>query len=407
MKHLFTVLAILALTWYTHAQSTMIIEPGDVGTLNEMIEGDTMPDGSRMDAERIYILRRGFPYVMSGTLEFSGYHLQIQAEDGPGERPFILASPGDGGESASQLFRISGSGDLTFKGLHITGRDLLGNYNSRAVRINSENSRVTLDDCIIDEVGQSVFRVQGDSAKMYITNSLFTRIGRPFNPDNGRFIDNRGNPIDTLWVENTTVYNTSQRYYRNGGSNPAIGWGRFHQNTFYNTGLRGFDFGAVGQLQFTNNIVYNPIFVGNEATDQDTLADALFVIELDTFIPNTGNVVISNNNFHIQQELIDALPTTDADGDTIVSMADFMFDLEAQAYIDEAADGSNISEALTFDMAPPLPTDFIQAFHADTTSSSEVPAAMPWDMSNLTPDADLSLLTTGLGPVPELPHLLL
>ena len=117
MKHLFTVLTFLFANWMVHAQSTMTIEPGPVGTLNNVIVGDTEEDGSRNDRERIYILRRGVPYVMSGTLEFSGYSLRIQAEDGEGDRPLILVSPGDGGGSASQIFRISGSGNLSLKGL--------------------------------------------------------------------------------------------------------------------------------------------------------------------------------------------------------------------------------------------------------------------------------------------------
>ena len=404
MKHLFTLSLFLFLAFSLNAQSELIIEPGPVGTINDVIEGDTMPDGSRVDPERIYILRRDIPYVLSATLDFSGFHLQIHAEDGTADRPFILMTPGDGGDPASQVFRISGSGDLTLKGLHITGRDLLGNYNDRAVRINSENSRVVIDDCYIDDVGQAGLRVQGDFPKIYITNSTFLRMGRPFNPANGRFIDNRGVPIDTLWVENCNVYDVSSRFYRNGGG-ASVNWARFNQNTFWGSGQHGFALDVIKDLEFTNNIVANPIFLGLDLDNQDTLEDARFVIEIDTFVPGENNILVSNNNIFLQQEFIDQLPATDASGDIRVAISgdpetggtDFFYNLDLQAAIDASGMGdSNFSEFVEFDDGPILPIQFMIAVAEDTTSGGEVPAALPWDMSDLNPDGDLSQLTTGL-----------
>jgi len=372
-----------------HGQSEMIIEPGAPGVINAAIEADTLANGERADPDRVYVLRRGFPYLLTGGISFADYHLRIKAEDGDGERPFIIVD--SGAEPISQIFRTNGDASLTLDGLHISGQDLLGAYNSRIIRINSDNAAITINDCVLEEAGQAVIRIQGDNPVIKLTNSVFRNAGRPFNPDNGRLFDNRGVPIDTLWVENSIIYNVTSRIYRSGGGS-SIDLARFNQNTIWGSGQHGINLGETSNLEFTNNIYFNGIFLGDDAAAQDTLADAEFWITVDTFDAAVNNFVVSHNNFHWDQELIDAFPIVAPDGDTIISVEDFVLDLNIQdAVILGGTIASNIDEDLDFGNAPEIPFQFITVSAMDTVELAE-----QWDMSDLTSDADLSLLGAGI-----------
>ena len=391
--HLFFLFLFAA--FYANGQSEMIIEPGAPGVINAAIEADTIAGGDRADPNRVYVLRRGFPYVLTGTIEFRDFHLRIKAEAGEGARPFIIVD--SGGEPVSQIFRTRGDASLTLDGLHISGRDILGAYNSRIVRINSDDAQININDCIMEEAGQAGIRVQGDNPRIYVTNSIWRNMGRPFNPDNGRMIDNRGVPIDTLWMENSVVYNVTSRVYRSSSSGEVAN-AIFNQNTIWGSGQHGIDLRGLTNLQFTNNIYYNGVFLGRDEEDQDTLEDARFWIQtdLDTFDTTVNNILISNNNFHTDQEIIDAFPQSDPDGDVRISIEDFKLGLILQAAIEANGTGdTNIDEDLEFADEPIIPLQFIMASVQDTSSGSEIPAANPWDLSDLTVDTDLSAIGTG------------
>ena len=389
---IYSILVLLCFSMQAIGQTEMIIEPGDIGVINAAIEGDTMATGERNDSNRVYILRRGFPYILSSTMEYRDFHLQLKAEEGEGERPFIIMD--SDGDALSQMFRLRGEASLTLDGLHISARDLLGGFNDRVVRINADNSVITINDCLLEDAGQAGIRVQGDNSRIYVTNTTARNMGRPFNPDNGRFIDNRGNPIDTLWVENSVIYNVSSRVYRDGGS-ASIDWARFNQNTIWGTGQHGISLGDIQSLEFTNNVFFNGVFLGRTQASQDTLEDARFWIMVDTFDASIHNYSVSNNNFHTDQEIIDTFPLVNTDGDTLISVENFVLDLELQAAVEAAGTGAtNISEDLGFTKAPIQPFQFIVAAATDT-SSSGIPTAEFWDFSDLASDENLSALGTG------------
>lgn len=391
MKKIYFFGLLLISTFLLNAQDTLIIEPSEVGILNNTIFGDTTETGERQNLNRVYVLRRGAPYLITEMIRWSDYHIHIVAEEGEGARPLILFNVDAGGETLDQLFRLDDGADLTVKGLHISCKDILGNHVTRGIRLSGDRSKVVVDDCIIEEAGQSAFRLNADSIKVYVTNSLINRIGRPVDPNNGRFLDNRGHPIDTLWIENSIVYDVTSRYYRNGGSNPKIINGIFNQNTFWGSGQLSFSFGQVENLIFTNNIVANSPFLGRDT------GDITYTINLDTFDVATMDVTISHNNIFWDPEVVAAIPDTSALGDTLISMEGNLFNEGAQAAVDSAeTEGTIISEVLTFADAPPFPDMLITAVASDTTGQSDgVPNAGEWDFSDLTPDATYSAIGTG------------
>ncbi|MEM1122219.1 MAG: T9SS type A sorting domain-containing protein [Bacteroidota bacterium] len=392
-KIIYTIALFLGFSAFAIGQSELIIEPGPPGVINAAIAADTNSLGERNDPNRVYVLRRNFPYILTGTIEFTDFHLRIKAEEGEGARPFIIVD--SGAEPVSQIIRMFGSSDITLDGLHISGQDILGAYNNRVVRINSDSSQVFINDCLFEQIGQAAVRVQGDNPKIYITNSILRNIGRPFNPNNGRVFDNRGVPIDTLWMQNNVVYNVSQRIYRSGGGS-FLNWARFDQNTIWGTGVNGIDFAEIKDLEFTNNIYANGRFVGAEAERQDTAETALYWMTVDTFDATVSNYLVSHNNFYTDQEILDVFPLQEPDGDTRVTTDGAYLDLQLQAA--QTANGTtetNINEPLDFADDPIINTQFIVASVLDTPPGGEIPGAEPWDMSDLTLDMNLSAIGTG------------
>ena len=166
-----------------------------------------------------------------------------------------------------------------------------------------------VDNCILDESGQAAFRLNADSIKVFISNTLVNRVGEFNDPSNGRFLDNRGHPIDSLRVTNCIVYNVTQRFYRN-GSGSHLSHAQFDQNTFFASAHNGFDFSPADELIFTNNIVANPVFVGD-------VGSPTYAMTIDTF--RDGDYIdISYNNFFTNPEFDAALPAVSMNtGDTV------------------------------------------------------------------------------------------
>jgi len=391
MKQLFTLFTFLfGLTPMILAQDEMIIEAGPAGTLEQTIFGDTMPTGERTNPNRVYILRRATPYLLAQSMRWGDYDINIKAEEGEGAKPLIVFSPDVGGEGISQVFRTNAGANLSLDGIHLAGRDLLGNAALRAIRIGGDSATVRVNDCIITDVGQSILRFNADGIKAYFTNSLMNRIGQPSNPNNGRFFDTRGNPIDTVWVENCVVYDITSRIYRSADGD--LNYGVFNQNTFYGSAQWGFTFSPANNLIFTNNVVAEPVFLGQ------TDSTLRYAITMDTFISGQHNVDISYNNIFVSDDFEAALPATRASGDSLYSVRNTLFGPNISAAMMESATSTtNISEVLAFTNAPNIPTQFIEADAADTSGSGNrvVEEAGDWDFSDLTADATYSGLGTG------------
>lgn len=389
MKQLFTlIILLLFVSAVIVAQDELVVEAGPAGTLEQAIFGDTTETGERMNPNRVYILRRGTPYLLSQTLRWGDYKVNIKAEEGEGAKPLIVFSPAQG-ESVSSVIRTNSGASLNLDGIHLSGRDLLGNVSDAAFRIGGDSTRVVVNDCIITDVGQSIMRFNATGIKAYFTNSLMNRIGEPTNPNNGRMFDTRGNPVDTAWVENCVVYDVTSRIYRSAGGD--LNYGLFNQNTFYASAQEGFTFSPANNLIFTNSIVAEPVFLGQ------TDSTLRYAFTMDTFISGQHKVDISYNNIYVSDEFEAALPATRASGDSLYSVRNSLFGPNiSNAMMESASPTTNISEALEFANPPNIPTQFIEADAADTSGSGNrvVEEAGSWDFSDLTADPVYSGLGT-------------
>lgn len=233
------------------------VEPGR-GTLTDTIKGDTTDLGERIDPENtVYRLQRGpeAKYLLDGSISNSGYPLTIVAEDGDGPRPFLQPMVVD--NESARAFRPRG--DITLMGLHVTNMDELGGLKTRILRCSAEDITVTLDDCWFDQDGQSFIRVDDPGQSFFITNCVISNIGLPSDPNNGRGIDDRGNDIDTIIMENNTFFNITSRVIRDDGG--VIKYAKLNNNTMVNVAQMGITFGAIDTLIMTNNIAMNAGFL--------------------------------------------------------------------------------------------------------------------------------------------------
>ncbi|MBK8504747.1 MAG: hypothetical protein IPL46_22580 [Saprospiraceae bacterium] len=371
-------LAIFLIDFYpneiqAYTEHKLIVESTGIGALDSVIYADTLPDGNRLDPDRVYVLRKSTKYILSYEIEWSGYDLRIKAEEGSGERPLILVDDQIG--FAGHLFVLRESANLELDGLHLNGRYSDMSMALRIIRINGDCDKVTIDNCVMEEASQSIFRLNADSIKVFVTNSIFNRIGNPTDPSNGRLFDNRGHPIDMLLMYNSMAYNATSRFYRNGSDNALLINGIFDQNTFYGSGEYGHTFGKVENLTFTNNIVANPAFLG------ETSSSTRFGISLDTFIPGVSAVDISFNNFFIYKAFDNLLPSHRFSGEQVYSVNGDFFDAHVTAAINYAGVGAtNIMELLFFTDPPLVPAQFIVA-SADEFYDN----AGAWDFADLTP----------------------
>lgn len=370
---------VLAIGWQSvFSQRYVDVVPdatGTIGALNIAIASDTTDTGERIDPDNtIYRLERGGTYNLNLAIRNAGFPLTIEAEEGDGARPRIV--PGVTLEGNVDLpFRPLD--DVTLRGIFLTGRDQNSGLQGQLIRVQSQDVRIVIDDCVFDESSQSAVRLDSRGARIFMRNSIVSRMGTPDDIDNGRVIDDRNNFIDTLVVENSTVYNITSRIVRDGsGTDSYMNYCVFNQNTIINVGQRIADFGPIINFTFTNNIVVNPSFLATgvdadpfNPTEPDPNGDTPTAgIVLDSvsqeILSNAGmtqTATISHNNFYTTQVVLDAHPAInpDPDSDDVIVQRP-IFSPAALAFIEanNSAD-TNIEEVIAFSNPVPDPITFI------------------------------------------------
>lgn len=337
-------LALLLVCATPTAQAQKVVEPSadPAFYLNNVIAGDTTATGER--AETHYILRSGGIYLTNGEIENEGWPLTVEAEAGATARPQIVPVVGDGGDAVRPF---TPRGDLTIRGLYITGMDDLGAVVSRIIRVRADNARVIVENCHLDYAGQSAMRFDNENNKLYVRNSIFSNLGRMDSPDNGRTFDMRGNGVDSVVVENNTFYNVTSRPYRSGGG--FVNVLLWNHNTMVNLGQRIGSWEEVGEFVFTNNTVINGGFLGTTRPDDGDTPGALMDVDsLDAGVMQ--RVLISHNNFWNDPTIVNQLTSLDNDNDgTTDYVMRPLYSGPAQAFVDESGTAStNISEEITF-----------------------------------------------------------
>ena len=271
------------------------VDPG-IGTLNDSISKDTTALGERIDPENtVYRLQRGDQayYGLTGSISNSGYPLTIVAADGDGARPFLQPIVED--NESSRAFRPRGN--ITLKGLHVTNMDDIGGLNDRILRCSADDIQVTIDNCWFDQTSQSFIRVDDPGMSFKITNSVVSNIGQPKDPNNGRGIDDRGNDIDTVIIENSTFFNVTSRVIRDDGG--VIKYARLINNTLANIGQMGITFGSTEMLEMKNNLMMNAGFMPMDDAVAGRIVLSVDSVSIDAETKVAPVVIMSNNSAYM------------------------------------------------------------------------------------------------------------
>ncbi len=299
-------------------QDTILIPGGikNIGSLENTINGDTLAGGNRINSKRVYKLSKDQMYFVQSPILFGGTNVKdttstliIVGEKG-GKKPIVLTTPKDGQEAPRH--RVHGS--LTLKNIYwpVTTTDgksgaLFYLYRSRQV--------LRCEDLVTEGVlNGDLFelrQVRGP-ASIFFKNCYFR--------DNTQFQNSwnfavfargdKGEPIDSLWIENTTVSNSGLTFF--GKLNP-IKFLFFDHNTIVNTPKYVFFFDQYLEAYFTNNIFVNCNWEGEcIATYRSQLPDGVMsgITNLDTinayiwqlghgYVPEQKDVKwLSSNNLH-------------------------------------------------------------------------------------------------------------
>lgn len=299
-KNIYSLLigAAVLLTAPVFAQKTVVVvmpdEGVNIGALNNAITSAPDPGNT------IFELKRGGIYYLNGTISFSDYSLHIRAEEGDGSRPVLQPAVDEQGNVGRHF---SSSGNLTLESLYIQGRSELESIIDQPVRVSGDNTRVIIDDCIMDYSTSSMVRLNGSNTNVYISNSIARNALLADNPDNGRLVDTRSNPTDTIKVTNSTIYNEGSRLIRTSGAN--INYMEFNQNTVFQVSFKeNFMLDATKTAKITNNIFYNFSYrVDN--TQHDPMFSVDSIGEGGPYTDAERSFDLSNNNIYQQQEIID------------------------------------------------------------------------------------------------------
>ena len=392
----------------------MIIEPGPPGTIDQAINGDTMPDGTR--AHNVYILRRNATYVYVGRINNVGYPLMVIGDEGEGALPIIRAQgPVPGEREAPRAFHAQG--DLYLKDLHIIGRDATGVPTDNAtIRLAADSVTVVNRGVILDYNRQNPLRINGNGCKVYVENGIIGPQGNSNNIEQGYALNYRDQFADFVHFRNTTFFALTKGIMDNFGT-ARHGTLIIEHCTLVNSGIDGGEFGRPDSLVFQDNLLINTGILGDGyAGNRENFAQPLFayaldsnVVATDTVITGTDTtinfdyiapaVVFERNHFYNRPIIEATLPDTS----TSYIGGDILIDEELT---EDMMDGNNVIGQEDFEFTDFAMSDddfvaFINDYYQLVFDQAEIPGySVDPTMMDLTYSADHPAATAGRGGQP-------
>lgn len=349
-----SIVFIFLLLYYGEVSSQTYVDvlPG-FSTLNDAITNNTDPNA-------IFRLQRGAGaiYLLNGSIT-NKKPLQIEAAAGTDARPQIIPGIGSGGVS-DIAFRAKAN--LTLKGVYVAGKDEGGAYLSQIIRVQADKVKLYLYDCFLENTAQSAIRTDNKLSKIYLINSNVRNCVSDY--ANGRGIDDRGVDMDTLYVENCTIYSIGSKFLRDGGG--VLNYAFINHNTFMNNAIQVMQFGECPKVVFKNNLIIDCGFMGHGVHATNALLQ-LKPLTSSVYAGLTQTVDVQHNNFYInpQYSMLYA--------DTVIMMPNY--DAQMQAMVTVAGkDNTNISEQISFTFAPPIVSSLVPQFWNDPLGESSTTA---------------------------------
>jgi len=281
IRHFFIVAALFLLPNLNFGQSHELVVPDFITSsqfLETFILGDTTTFGTRKDYDRVYVLKRGGSYYVSVSLsnqsvKTGAWPLRIKAESGTGARPVIYAYRNTNGAYNTQIFNNYDVIDLQSvvlvgwsAGLEAFDRNVTRLVNGAAL-----GATIILDDCILTDASATL--VQTSSAAKYVkaTNTTFANSAnlKQTNLGNGRAIDFRDVAVDSVYIENCSFLNFTDRVLRHYNALAPIKKFYLNHNTFVNILAEHgcLSLGRIqGDVKINNNLFVDNFIFGNDSS---------------------------------------------------------------------------------------------------------------------------------------------
>jgi len=273
-------------------------------SLYDAIEKDSTERKANNDV--VYELDQNCIYYMGKIIKNYDFHLKLRGKVTDGLLPEIqVCAKADGtyGNDYIQAFN-----DVTLENIAFNAYTPDGGYLNWEFEIGKNRSVVRINNCTFDGDRNAPICAKADSLSIFITNCTMGNNGYRYSfGGNGRMIDLRpeAKTLDTLWIENTTTYNLTDRIIRNMAT--VINNLYIDHLTAVNTLGRhgGIQMGKTINGTIKNSLFSNVIMLGHTQahTAEQTQPDKHFaVISLDTIYPE-GSYVIENNNIYWDDEV--------------------------------------------------------------------------------------------------------
>lgn len=247
----------------------------DVNNLTNVIMNDSVEVDGNMQHRKnvVYQLRRGGFYQITSPITASDYHLQIVGNGPSGNDvytgpPIIQVVQPNEGDLASRMLSISGSADMSLKGLWLTGATGSGSQSIyQPIYVNTSDSDILVDNCVITKSNFAVIAFDnGPNNDITYTNNVFRNlIGHPAD----QFWQGRAISIwtdqDSVIIENNTFFNINMTVLQVEGG--AANYVRFNHNTIVNVGRSVTTGGWWREAYFTNNLLINAFWHGEGSSE--------------------------------------------------------------------------------------------------------------------------------------------
>ena len=228
----------------------------------DVVEGTT----NRVNPDRVYQLQADGVYIMQSAILFGGETdstatLTIVGEKG-GKRPMVLMSPQGGATEINNIV----DGSLTIKNVFWPGTTLAGTGGGSLFTMRRGKQTLYLDEYVSDLARGDLFNLRpivDAPVNIYIKNSYFRNNmiwNNPFNYAVFARGDN-GEPIDTMWISNTTVANAGLTFF---GKFTPVNYTFFDHNTIINVAKYVLFSEQWKEAYFTNNMFINCNWQGED-----------------------------------------------------------------------------------------------------------------------------------------------
>ena len=242
--------------------------------LYNAVMGDTAADGSRLDMDRVYILKAGGYYWDNATIS-NDFPLRLVGEEPDATTPpatvQMVLDIVDGSAPGKM---ISCSSDLTLKNLYIIGSDEVGTQTYyQPIEVNAVGKRYVFDNCIFERSNFSMVAWAGGSDNdIFITNCEYRNMieAPPTQQWAGRGIS-IWTDADTVVIENNTFFNVNFTAIQI--ENGAANYLRVNHNTVVNVGRALSSTTNVWwrEAYFTNLLLVNVYWHGDAASELDPI----------------------------------------------------------------------------------------------------------------------------------------